>query len=114
MVAGIAACGSDKMQGKTTPPTGAQVSAAAKKPADHGALSTTIMQSSADACAADDVGLCGCLPEEAWYTDGTNVYDVICCEEVGNAFNMHACGEDSHCDDSGAMVVCTGAGSGHS
>jgi len=106
----VASCGGDDggKSGRTTLPTAAQVSAAAKKPADHEAINITIVRAVAGACTAEDVGLCGCLPEAAWYTDGTNVYDVVCCEEVGDNFNLHACGADRDCDESGAVVECTG------
>jgi hypothetical protein len=106
----LPACGGDKT-GSTTVPSGSVVSAAAKKPGDHSALGTTIMRSSSGACAQEDVGLCGCLPESAWYSDGTIVYDVICCEEVGDGFNLHSCG-DNDCEESGASVMCSGGGHG--
>lgn len=101
------ACGGKS--GTTTPPSGQQVSAAVTKPADHAALSTTITKTSAGACAQDDVGLCGCLPEDAYFSEGDKVYDVVCCGEVGDTFTMHSCGDDATCDASGAMVVCDGA-----
>jgi hypothetical protein len=106
----LSACSGDK-EGSTTLPSGSVVSAAAKKPGDHTALGTTISRSSSGACAQEDVGLCGCLPESGWYNDGTTVYDVICCEEVGDMFNLHSCG-DNDCEESGSSVMCSGGG-GH-
>lgn len=100
-----AACGGGK-SGTATLPSGQAVSAAAKKPADHAALSTTISKTAAGACTQEDVGLCGCLPEEAYFSEAEQIYDMVCCAEVGDAFTMHSCGDETTCDESGTMVVC--------
>jgi hypothetical protein len=104
----IVACGGEKKTGgRPTPPDGAVVRSVATKPfsAAHHTVPTSD-QVSAGACGAANVDLCGCLPKEQWYNDGTGVYDMVCCLAEGDAILLHACGDGYDCDDAGAQATC--------
>lgn len=95
--------GATKSGGKTTKPGAADVTVS--KPGKV-AGKTTTGGSAPMACSAAEVGKCGCLDEEDWYTDGDEIYDVVCCEAVGDTYTLYACGDDFQCDDSGPELVC--------
>jgi hypothetical protein len=103
-----AAIGPMKCGGGPTVPSGETVSSIARKPAGAGLTTHPVKQeSSAQACGVLNVGNCGCLAPSAWYSDGNNIYDVVCCTAMGSAYSLYSCTDAYNCDDSGADVVCT-------
>jgi len=95
---------------KTAPP---QTTTTTKKPpATKPGAPKTVMPSADEggttmACTQEDVGLCACLPSEDWFLgdDGT-IYDIVCCDAVGDTFSLYACGSDKVCDDTSGTIVC--------
>ncbi len=105
-LAAFAATGCGKKKSTTAKPAGTAVSSAAKKSAAASAKTGSTEKLQADnACVADDVGKCGCLGDLAFEDTNGVIYDVVCCEAVGNEFTVYSCG-DLTCNDSGAEVVC--------
>jgi hypothetical protein len=105
---GTAAIGPMKCGGGPTAPSAAVVSSVARKPAGA-ALTSHLMkaESAAQACGASNVGKCGCLAPASWYSDGSNIYDFVCCDAAGSAYSLYSCGDSYNCDDFGTDVVCT-------
>ena len=102
-----------KKTGNTTVPAAADVKPKTPKPAAVPATTTKVMDPGV--CTADLVNKCGCLPQADWYTDGTDVFDIACCDAVGDSLTLYACGDAYTCQDNGGGVGCvvtdaTGAG----